>query len=119
MLFLSGNLSLSLSLLLLLRISHTYLLRRRFWKRLCVSVCFADGNTRLAVGFLSPLKVNISGGSQTGPNGELSPGLALVRSEAPAPAEPERSWVLEETCGLQPVASPDAAFWLGLANECV
>ena len=46
---------------LLLRISHTYLLRRRFWKRLCVSVCFVDGSMRFAVAFFPPFRVNISG----------------------------------------------------------
>lgn len=56
MLFLSGN----LSLLLLLRISHTYLLRWQFWKRVCVSVCFVDSNMRFLIGFF-PLRVNISG----------------------------------------------------------
>lgn len=49
MLFLSGNLS--LSLLLLLRISHTYLLRRRFSKGLYVSVCFVEGSLCFVVGF--------------------------------------------------------------------
>lgn len=45
MLFLSGNLS------LLPGISHAYLLRRRFWKRLGVSVWFVNSKDAFLVGF--------------------------------------------------------------------